>query len=178
MFADPAGELLDRPNIDVWDHRRNIHGLIPSRFMVYDELLSGVLCCYILSFDCSLRGSVQKSQGLFVPGEQTRYAPKWQRSGLLHENTARFAPGRKTQRTASRSRARRARICRAGIASEMGYGFSGRRARICVSNASTWSNRPECSLSNAVCSVDCVSSRSRRSLMLLVSSFMTLISLP
>ncbi len=38
------------------------------------------------------------------------------------------------------------RECISVIESEMNYDFSGRRARICDSNSSTWSNRLVCSL--------------------------------
>lgn len=70
MFADPAGELLDRPVIAVGDHRSNIHGLIPFHFDVKGELLPGVLCWHISFYYFSLRGAVQKSQ-VFVCARRT-----------------------------------------------------------------------------------------------------------
>jgi hypothetical protein len=49
MFADAAGELLDRPDIAIRDHRSNIHGHIPFQFDVKGELLP-VVFWYHISF--------------------------------------------------------------------------------------------------------------------------------
>ena len=59
MFADPAGESLDRPVIAVRDHRSDIHDHDPFHFDVKGELLPGVLCCHLSYFDFSLRSGVQ-----------------------------------------------------------------------------------------------------------------------
>jgi len=59
VFADPAGELLDRPVIVVRNHRSNIHGRIPLRFIVKGELLPDVLLCQISFCHFSFRGGVQ-----------------------------------------------------------------------------------------------------------------------
>ena len=62
MFADPAGELLDRPVIAVRDHRSNIHGHIPFHFDVNGELLPGSLVLAYFLLLLLIESATLKSQ--------------------------------------------------------------------------------------------------------------------
>ena len=63
MFADPAGELLDRPVIAVRDHRRDIHRGFPFHFDVKGELLLAVLCCQKFSSATSFAAAWAETAG-------------------------------------------------------------------------------------------------------------------
>ena len=71
MFADPAGELLDRPIIAVGDHRGDIHRCIPFHFDVKGELLPAVLCCQKFSSATSFEFSENSRMATLTSGFQT-----------------------------------------------------------------------------------------------------------